>query len=370
MASGAAAVAVSSLSDASSTSFELSLLKGSALVGTGLFVAQKGLGLAYRGTRAGVDWLTRSALPTILEGVRPSCWNMRGMILVARDQKLDGAVLLAPNGIFYLEAPGMRLYEFCFANPKPPADTTPTASSSYQTEAHIRLPPHVFFLYRSALCALGNSQDQWQANLQAPDRSDAALRHLKAAVTDWLLHMLLNDLVALMDTHGQLLRELLVVMLAPTTAAAAAVVAASNNASTTTTTNKNNNNNASSSRRQRFTKSSEEILTEWLDIKSPSPSSSAFTLPASRRQALQKLRTQLAAADNKDPSHYFGDMLNEARHTESMCRLGYLLPLGPKLSTFFRVYLHPSSSGGDAEAYFLQTTSRYAGRLRYSVLVG
>lgn len=92
------------------------LVTQGAAVATGLFVAQRTLGAVHRGTRALLERTSAAPAPPTQPVSIQNIPPMRGFALIARDSTCGGTMIVTNTGIFFLDAPLMVLYQFCYTS--------------------------------------------------------------------------------------------------------------------------------------------------------------------------------------------------------------------------------------------------------------
>ena len=162
----------------------MALLTGGAMTAAGLYVSSAALRGTYVASRRFLSWLIPN--DTSDDGDAPNQQNSTvvtydhcsktntSVALVARDQ--GGGLLIVPNGVFYLKAPGLWLYNLL-----------PIESSTL-----LRMDPHAHYLFQAALSWMPDATTTTPANTTIMNAE--AWNHLIEFTSECVLHMLLNDI--------------------------------------------------------------------------------------------------------------------------------------------------------------------------------
>jgi hypothetical protein len=248
------------MSNGQRRSLEATLLVDGALSATGLYLTRMVVRGVFSGVRAVTEWAMPASQQRFLPEYRVqrrflsyafeeggTTPNARPFAMLARDPTLGGGLLLTPCGIFYVASPECQVYELrngfednnttldgntnamvpaartgmewmrrqvkdwgrdlffpaAASSPPPPAATAGVTRDALQLtlDQWIRLPPHAFFLYASALSWMPDRTTFNDPIVQL--QANARLAHFG---DECVLHMLLNDLFRLFANAPELLR--------------------------------------------------------------------------------------------------------------------------------------------------------------------
>ena len=183
-----------------SLSMEMALLTGGAASATGLYAVRVLWGQAYAWTRYAMDWAAPTTEPPKVKreytvqrtflSYNVNETQASNFAMLARDPVAGGGMLLVPCGIFYISSPALRIYEL--RNGFQPE----VAAKKRDSEQWVRLPPHAYFLFHSALAWLP-TLDAFKNNARMVSQ---AMGRVRRFYDDCMLHMLLNDVFFALPT--------------------------------------------------------------------------------------------------------------------------------------------------------------------------